>query len=252
MRRRGLLMLGLGALLIVAVHAAGAPSPAALYDGVVVEDPYRYVQPPPGATGDPTTGMDTIDLKDGTPPNVYSATNEQPPQAQVIIQQGSIALPAGTTQIKVVIFPVAPPSPAPPSTLAGNVYQIVLTDQDGTPLFLLPGASATVVLRAPPAVTVGTVYQLTGSAWQALPTQNGGMPDMFAANASSLGEFAVVTQQTTPGPGAGGPGPSVQAVPAQAGGSSGPPILAFVAVALGAAAVILFALAIALGRHERR
>jgi len=251
-RRQAAAVLGTGLLLLVALHLAGGPATMPLFDGVVVEDPYRYVSPPPGADGDPTSSMDRIDLTSETAPNVYSATNEQPPQAQLIIDQGAMTIPAGTTTIIVEISPILPPDPQPPPVLAGNVYRMSMTDQDGTPLTLNAGATATIVLRAPPAITSGSIYQLVKGQWTALPTANGGLPDLFTANVASLGEFAVVTGQALASGGASS-GASTGAaseapVPVPSGGG-GPPILAIVAIVLGALALGLLAAAATLNRR---
>ncbi|MGZ6214221.1 MAG: hypothetical protein ACXWMG_04640, partial [Candidatus Limnocylindria bacterium] len=46
-----LLVIGLGVSCVSHGMAPMAISP--LFDGIVVEDPYRFVNPPPGASGDP-------------------------------------------------------------------------------------------------------------------------------------------------------------------------------------------------------
>ncbi len=250
MRGRAGTVMGAALLMLVAVHLVGGPGPMPLFDGVVVEDPYRYLSPPSGADGDPTSATDRFDVHGGTAPNIYSATTEQPPQAQLIVDQGAISLPSGTSTLIATISPVPPPNPAPPRILAGNVYHMSLTDQDGNPVTFLAGATATIVLRAPPAVTSGSLYQLTNGQWTVVPTQNGGLPDLFTANVTSLGDVAVITQQAVASAGfSSGSSSAPTPTPVPAGGG-GPPILAIVAVVLGALALGLLAAAATLNRRD--
>jgi hypothetical protein len=250
MRRQAGAVLGAGLLLLVVVHLVGGPATMPLFDGVVVEEAYRYVSPPPGAQGNPGSAMDRVSPQGDTAPNIYSATTEQPPQAQLIVDQASITLPPGTSVVIVEISPIPPPDPAPPPTLAGNVYRMSLTNQDGTPIEINPGATATVVLRTPPAITSGTIYALSNGTWVAQSTQNGGLPDMFSANVSSLGEFAVVTQQAIASSSPSAVGGSAAPVPLPVpGGGGGPPILTIVAIVLGTLAFGLLAVAATLNRR---
>jgi hypothetical protein len=69
-----------------------------------------------------------------------------------------------------------------------------------------------------------------------IPTEFGGLPDLFAANITQLGDFAVVVTGPVPsgsvGPSAGGSSPPA---PSANGGETGLPVWAI--VALGVAAV---------------
>jgi hypothetical protein len=189
-RAAATLALGLALLTLMGLWSGARTTP--LLDGVVVEEPYRYLQPPSGAPGDPLPVTESAPVSGGQSPNLYSATAENPPQAQLIADQGAFTLPTGTTSVKASIQAVPPPLPVPTGQVAGNVYAMTVTNQSGTNLALQSGKTLTIVLRAPSGVTVGTIYEFAGSGWTALQTQNGGLPDMFAANATSLGAFAVV------------------------------------------------------------
>src|SRR5439155_4166827 len=100
-----------GLLLLVAAARLSPTWHRPLYDGVVFEDPYRYLQPPAGKPGNPTSVSDTLALDQGVSPQLYSGTLEQPPQAQMIADRDAFQLPAGTTSIKATIQPIKPPAP---------------------------------------------------------------------------------------------------------------------------------------------
>jgi hypothetical protein len=254
MSRRAVLILGLGLILVTIGHRAAPTGTLPLYDGVVVEDPYRYLQPPDGAPGHPSSVSDSLPVTGSGSPSLYSATLEQPPQAQVIAEPGALDLPAGTTTVKVTIDPVPPPDPRPPANAAGNVYRFAATSQDGTPLTLIAGTTATVVMRAPASVTVGSIYQLIGDGWQELPTSNGGLPDLFSANVSGFGEFVIVASAAATGAaatGAAAPAASTDgASSASATQVQRPPILLLVAAGLALLALALLAVAATLARGE--
>ena len=187
-RRRGAMVVVAGILLIAAAHGL-APSPTMpLFDGVVVEDPYRYVDPPPGADGNPQPVQANEPVSGGTVPLIAVATVEVPPQAQIIAQADAFQVTPSATSIKVSITPSAPSD----SQVVGNVYTFSVTDQDGSALSLQPSALVTVVLRAPQASLDAQVARLDGTRWVALPTDHGGLPDLFSANVQQLGEFAVM------------------------------------------------------------
>jgi hypothetical protein len=208
-RRGAWLTLGLGFVLLVLAGRVAPVGQPPLYDGIVVEDPYRYLQPPPGAPGNPTSASDTADIAQGRSPLVYSGTLENPPQAQLIADEGAFVIPAGTTSVVTTIRPIAPPAPVPSGALAGNVYEIRVVNQGGIDLAIQRGKTVTVVLRAPNGVTNGTLYRFSGNAWVAVKTENGGLPDLFATNATEFGDFAVVLTGAASSPGSGAPSPGI-------------------------------------------
>lgn len=224
----GLGLMGLG-------HLATGPATAPLFDGLVVEDPYRFIEPPPGGAADPFAAS-AIDLVvNGSAPLVAVATQETPPQAQVIAQADAFAFAIGTSSIAISIQPNAPVDPR----VEGNVYRFAVTDQAGVPLQIVPGALVTIVLRAPQPNPDALLARLDGDQWVTLPTEHGGMPDLYAANVAQLGDFAVLTSAipsgTTAAPSAtvspGSPPPSPG--PHGAAGMAGIPpwVIALIAIA---------------------
>jgi len=186
---------------MAAAAQAFVPVPLPLFDGVVVSDPYRYLAPPPGGDGSPTSADTTIAIVGGVSPAFAVYTSETPPQAELLAHGGELAVAPTSTSVRVAIDPIAPPSDASGGTVAGNVYRVTVTDQSGASLALLPGQSITVALRGPAGIAAdASIGHLVGGRWQKLPTDPSGLPDLFLTNASAFGDFAVLgTVATTPG-----------------------------------------------------
>lgn len=239
-RRRAAAVMAAGIVLSWVAHGL-APAPTApLFDGVVVEDPYRYVDPPSGAAGDPQPAQDTKPVSGGRVSLLAVATPEVPPQAQMIAQADAFQISAAVSSVVVSITPRAPSD----GGVVGNVYTFAVTDQAGSPLAVLPSALVTIVMRAPQANLDAQVARFDGTQWVPLPTDHGGLPDLFSANVDQLGDFAVVV----PGASASGSGSESSVAtgsptPSQTPGPSGggietPPwiilLLVLAAVAIGA------------------
>jgi len=205
------LLIGLGLTGLVAATSSLRAPP--LLDGVFIEDPYRWVAPPSGADGDPPSVTTAQQVVDGSVPLLAVATSEVPPQAQ--------------------IQPSAPTDP----TIAGNVYRFSVTDDQGTALEIRPGAQVTLVLRAPQQDLVAQIARFEGSTWVTLPTEFGGLPDLFAANITQLGDYAVVVVAGPTASASAGTSMAESSPPAPSGGGGdgGLPIL--LVVGLGVVAV---------------
>ena len=82
-RTEGLIVLAVG-VAVIALAQLGTPHRAPpLYDGVVVEEPYRYLSPPPGAPGSPKSYTATEPVQGGQSAELVAATPESRPQAQL-------------------------------------------------------------------------------------------------------------------------------------------------------------------------
>ena len=168
-----------------------------LFDGVVVVDPYRYLTPPPGEAGSPTSARSTLAIEAGKSPPFAVYTSETPPQAELLAHGGELAVGAGTTSVTVTIDPIKPPAGASPKSIAGNVYEIAVTDQSGAALALLPGQSITLALRGPAGVAVdAAISRFDAGAWQQLPTGPSGLQDLFLTDVDGFGDFALLGQVT--------------------------------------------------------
>lgn len=191
-RRLGLAAL-VGGLLLVALAQRLAPvGGPPLYDGVIVADPYRYVNPPPGQKGDPPSASATEQLQNGASPVTAVATGEQPPQAQIFAAPGALVLPAGTTAISVSIAPIRAKQLPTDGRIAGNAYRFTLVTQAGAPIISSVGAKTTVVLRGPAGLADAKIEWFTAGAWQQLPTQPAGLPATFLTTVTDFGDFALV------------------------------------------------------------
>ncbi|HTG41391.1 MAG TPA: hypothetical protein VK697_07230, partial [Methylomirabilota bacterium] len=193
MRRRAAVPSLLGGLAVIVVSQLAAPlgSPP-LYDGVVVQDPYRYVVPGPGQEGSPTSFLTPLPVDGTTSPRFIAATSESPPQAELIAPPGAFVTGAGVTTLAVSIDPIEAPAPPSTGTIAGNVYRFAVADQTGVDLAVTQGTVPTLILRAPDGVVDATIARNSGGAWQELPTQPAGQPGIFLTNVSELGDFALI------------------------------------------------------------
>jgi hypothetical protein len=235
--RAALLTLATGLLLLIAGQLIAGRGPSALYDGVVIEDPYRYLEPPAGAAGDPSSATATAQVESGSVSQLFAATIETPPQAQVISEPGSLVLPDGATSVTLSITPVAPTALPTSGRLAGNAYRISVTDQTGAAVTIRPGSLVTLVLRADRPPTNGTIAQLVGGTWETLPSDIGGLPDLFSTNMTSFGDFGVI--DTAPAASASAaPTAAPSSAPTTGGeGEDQPPWILIILIAVGAAVV---------------
>jgi hypothetical protein len=187
-RAAAAMTLAAGLALVVVAGVADRGSAPPLYDGVVVTEPYRWVNPPSGQLGDPGSFSQAEPVQNGTSPAFAAATRESPPQAQLLASQGAFAVPSGTAQLQVGLTPIAPPVGG---SIVGNAYRISVTDASGAVIPLEPAAQVTIVLRAPAGTTGATIVRLVGSTWQAVPDAPAGSQDSRLATVGTLGVFAI-------------------------------------------------------------
>jgi len=172
----------------LAAPLAGVP----LYDGVVVEDPYRYLSPAPNQAGSPTEHASTVNVIGSTSPQFVAATTESPPQAQLISSPGAFAVETGVVALTISIKPVPLPDAPRDEEVAGNVYRFAVIDQAGRPVPIGSGTSPTVVLRAPQGFLSATIGQFANGSWHDIPSQPAGLAGIFAATVSQLGDYALL------------------------------------------------------------
>lgn len=192
--RLGWLVLVAGAVLILAVQA-WRPVGVPLYDGVVVQEPYRFLHPGDAdEAGSPTSYTGTKPVAGGASPIFAAATTENPPQAQLISQSAAFTLTQGATALQVSITPVDPPGPAPAGgAIAGNVYRFSVTDQSGTPLEVRQCAGClSLLLRAPDGAGDATLKRFANGAWQNVDSLHAGTTGLYQANPSAMGDYAVI------------------------------------------------------------
>ncbi len=220
-RRVAGLALGVGLLMVVLarVLVPGAPP---LYDGVVINEPYKWLEPPPGGEGGAQGVSDTAALENGGSPLIALATPEQPPQAQVFAPPGALVLPAGTTSLLMAIMPIPAEGTPASGQIAGNVYRISITDQAGVPTKAPPQAYVSVVMRGPDGLLEATMARLKGGAWQPLETSHAGYTSGFLSIVTEFGDFALIAPGGTATP-SGTPGTSASTTPFGTSGATQAP-----------------------------
>ena len=203
-RRSASVALAAGMLLIALARVA-IPSAPPLYDGVVVVEPYRWLEPPPGKPGDPQGASATVAARKRQSPLIALATPEMVPQAQIYAVPGELSVPAGTQTVNASIEPIVAEGSPSDGHIDGNVYRISVTGDGGTPIVPLPSTRVSIVLRSTdPNAVDGTIARYSGGAWHPIKTtleSNG----LFLAVVTEFGDFAVIA----PGPGTSRPPGSV-------------------------------------------
>ena len=201
----GVVVLGLGGCIALLAQLA-SPVAVPLYDGVQVQEPYRYFTPASGQPGTPTSFSAEKPVQGGVSTSFVAATKENPPQAQLIALPGAFVVTAAATTMRISIDPVPRPANTEASgAIVGNVYRFAVTDQAGIPLPIAEGGPnpPTITLRGPDGVTVGTIALVSASGSVLLPTEHGGALAIFSTNPPALGDFAIVSAA------AAGAGPSI-------------------------------------------
>lgn len=222
------------------------PAAPPLYDGVVVNEPYRWLEPPPGGLGGAQGFSATDALEGGGSPLIAAQTPESPPQASVFAPPGALDLPPGTRSLQVAITPI--PAPGTPATgnIAGNVYRISITNQDGLATTAPADAFVSVVFRGPDGTLDATIERFENGAWTPLKTDHAGYTSGFLSIVTEFGDFALVAPEGSATPSASGSG----AVTSTAATTTTPPtspaegIPLFVIVAVGGGVVVLGATAL--------
>ncbi len=90
---------------------------------MMVVEPYRYLDPPAGATGKPTR-IDRLRKRPKPGRSVSGSTREEPPQAQLFTTAAHIAFRPDATGYRVTIEPVAPGALPSSGYLVGNAYTV--------------------------------------------------------------------------------------------------------------------------------
>jgi hypothetical protein len=184
-------------LVVVGLAAAGAAqllngsAPLPLYDGVSVSEPYRFLSPGPDQPGDPFSAKATLAIDSTQSPRLLVATEEVPPQAQLIASDGALALPSGATQLTVTITPVAPSAEQASAAISGNVYRIVIVDQAGNPVAVDPSKNVTVALRKPVAGVSMALQRWDGESWTHVPGNESPSSEIVGAPTRELGDFVL-------------------------------------------------------------
>lgn len=267
-RRLGWGLIGLGLVTALVAQTADPLGGPPLYDGVIVVEPYRWLDPPPGYLPGAEGVSEGIDIVHGEIDFVALGTEELPPQAQMIASPGALKVPAGATSLVASITPVHTVRQPLDGYVAGNIYRFEVVDQLGRALAVPAGASLSIELRPSDQDLIeATVERFDGTTWTPQITESGG-PFAFLANVSELGDFALVVQgaspyqtstptqspvRLTPTPTEPPVAPAVSPAATTAPGSVGSaPVPTLLLVAVTAALFLALAVAIGMARWKRR
>ena len=210
-RRLGTVAVLLGLSIAAAAQSFGPIAARPLYDGVPTIDPYLWLDPPKGLKGGAQAAQETDPVDSA---QLLLVTPESPPQAQFFSDFAAIDLPAAAKSVTISIQPIEPPQAAPTDgVVAGNVYDIEVTDDAGHRLAVAPGNLITIVLRGPANLASATIERFENGAWVAADTQPVGIPNLFTTVVGAFGEYALVAPQGWKPAGAKGPVPTPRATP---------------------------------------
>jgi hypothetical protein len=191
-----LLLIALGGGLVLAVQAV-APAGVALYDGVFVQEPYRYLHPTGDQEGSPSSFSESFTVSGEQSPQIIAATSESPPQAQLVALEGALALPAGTTSVDVSITPVDPQAAPTDGQISGNVYRVAVADQSGMPVTLTPCEGCiSFLLRAADTTASARLQRFANGAWADADGVHAG--GLYTTNLTTFGDYALVTEAAAP------------------------------------------------------
>jgi len=191
-RRLGWLFVAAGAIVVLGVQVA-QPVGVPLYDGVVIQEPYRYLHPTGDQAGSPTSYSGETAVSTDLSPIFSAYTGEQPPQAQLISTRGGFTLTPGATKVFVSITAVEPPPAPTGGTIAGNVYRFSVTDQAGTALQVRAcQACLTLRMRGPAEIGEAVLKRYADGAWHDVETIHEGIGGTYVTNVLALGDYAVI------------------------------------------------------------
>lgn len=215
-----------------------------LYDGVGFPDePYRYVQPPPGAraTKPPTSTSGHVTAAKGTSNDFFDAPSEEKgPQVEVYASAGGLTGAPGVRGFDVRADPIAPGPATPGLTIDGNVYRLKLSSTPPGPVALAPVTDQIwvwIALRAVAAAPHGPtfVYRAApGDPWRIMHTEQTGN-DVFATNVVGAGDYALAHVRQA----AGGPSGSGRAAGSHRSGGGIPLTVIVLGVTLGIIVVVV-------------
>jgi hypothetical protein len=189
-----------------------APAAVPIYDGIgQADEPYRYVQRPanapvPPTDKAPTEAKATLTVSNGLSAAGYSNSDERGPQISLYVPAGALKVASGATSIVVTAQPLAPKPPLPTDgTIVTNVYHLsALADGQEAELVGTGNHAATIQMRAPTGKQPGPVFEhRTATGWLKVPTIRAGI-DIYQAQATALGDWALVQAKGTEGSGGGG------------------------------------------------
>lgn len=197
-RRFGWIAVGVGLVATLSVRIGDRSQAPPLYDGIILTEPYLWLDPPPDHPGGATRTSARIAVNGAANAIIVVATGEKPPQAQVLAEAGSLTLAPGATSLLVSITPIEPPATVQSGYVDGNVYAFQVVDQAGRAATAPASAYVSILLRAAdPTDADATIERFDGTGWAPTNTSSGG-DGTYLAIVTEFGDFAVVANGTSP------------------------------------------------------
>ncbi len=167
-------------------------------DGLAPPPPYRWVSPPPAlaAANQPAESAD-LDVPIANGVSTVGVFLTPDSQAAVLLQQGAVPLPPGTTKATFRLHALAPPAGAvlPPGVdILGNVYRIdIVVDTSAPSTAILTPAQVALVYpaQAGPAKRHVVLRSDDGTTFQELGGNDNPVAQQVVVDSSSLGYFAI-------------------------------------------------------------
>jgi hypothetical protein len=185
-------VLGVGAVLLA--RPLHAPP---LYDGIGFPDePYRWVQAPPGSPKTPAVTPAKAQVRigpGGAVPVLKGLSAEQGAQIAFQIEGDSLVVPKGGKTLSASALAGPAPVTAPPDgSLVSNVYTLSVTADVPGAVVLAAGKTAIINMRSSRSTNDTVILEmLKGGSWSQVATGRVGT-DIYAAELDSFGQFALV------------------------------------------------------------
>jgi hypothetical protein len=194
--RRGLVLAGLYAAVVVATGLTAGHPVRPLFDGATTNMPYRWVKPPwyvGSANVKPVAGHTDITFENGVSPLI----GVNSPDAQIILNLPAGALPshAGDNTARATFTPLDPKKFAkPPGDMRadGNVYRVEMTYQPSGAPVTRTVTSGNVVMVVPDEAEK-MLFSVDGKQWDELPTHTLGDPNTVGSAFNTPGYYLVGT-----------------------------------------------------------
>lgn len=196
-RRSRVAAAGLAALALLSVAWIASPVDAPpLFDGLGLgNEPYRYVQPPPGhkATPPPTTATKVVEVIDGMSAPFDVSTSEMYPQASITASGGALDVPRSAKSVVVTVRPVRPSRPAPRTYVYdGNLYRFTAVTKAGHPVPMAPDGVVRIAFRGTGRRGTPSIALYTGKRWRVSAAPPTGVSAQYSTTISSLGDGVLV------------------------------------------------------------
>ena len=200
--RRSIAALAAGAAAVAWAWILAGPSTPPLYDTILPAAPYLFYCVPTGyqqaRAPRPVTQSEPV-VNGALQGDVLAVSTDEPPisQVQILVSGSTLNLPPGAKEVTGTITPIATPSILPSDgQIDGSAYTVSVTS-GGQPVTMKSGENWTIVLRGVTGKGTAAPEQFDGTTWKrSTLIQSVGQQDVYAANFTTFGTFALVL----PGP----------------------------------------------------